>query len=49
MAVQRALLIIADISGYTRFMKFPRMSLAHAQDMVARLLEAPSTRRGGFG
>lgn len=40
MAVQRALLILADISGYTRFMKFPRMSLAHAQDMVARLLEA---------
>ncbi len=40
MSVQRALLIIADISGYTRFMRFRRMSLAHAQDMVARLLEA---------
>ena len=40
MPVQHALLIIADISGYTRFMKLHRMSLAHAQDIVARLLEA---------
>ncbi|MEO8537883.1 MAG: DUF2652 domain-containing protein, partial [Betaproteobacteria bacterium] len=33
------LLLIADIGGYTRFMKFHRASLAHAQDIVARLLE----------
>lgn len=40
MATQRALLLIADISGYTRFMKVHRINLAHAQDIVARLLEA---------
>ena len=40
MAVQRALLLIADIGGYTRFMKVHRVNLAHAQDIVARLLEA---------
>ena len=40
MAVQRALLLIADISGYTQFMKLHRMSLAHAQRAVAQLLEA---------
>jgi len=32
-------LLIADIAGYTRFMKLHRVSLAHAQDIVARLLE----------
>lgn len=36
----RALLVIADIGGYTPFMRLHRMSLAHAQDVVARLLEA---------
>src|SRR2546426_517334 len=40
MAVQRGLLLIADIAGYTRFMEFHRTDLAHAQDVVARLLEA---------
>lgn len=40
MAIQHALLLIADISGYTRFMKVHRVNLAHAQDIVARLLEA---------
>lgn len=38
--VQQGLLLIADIAGYTRFMKAHRTSLAHAQDIVARLLEA---------
>jgi hypothetical protein len=38
MATQRALLLIADIGGYTRFMK--RFSLAHAQVVIARLLES---------
>ena len=38
--VRRALLVIADIRGYTPFMKAHRTSLAHAQDVVARLLEA---------
>lgn len=36
----RALLVIADIGGYTRFMKVHRINLAHAQYIVARLLEA---------
>src|SRR5437667_11396568 len=33
-----ALLVIADIGGYTKFMKLHRMSLAHAQDVTGRLL-----------
>ena len=36
----RALLVVADIGGYTRFMRLHRMSLVHAQDNTARLLEA---------
>ena len=38
--VREALLVIADIRGYTPFMKAHWTSLAHAQDVVARLLEA---------
>lgn len=40
MAIQPAFLLIADIAGYTRFMKFHKASLIHAQDVVAQLLEA---------
>ncbi len=40
MTVQPTLLMIADIAGYTRFMKFHYMSLVHAQEIVAKLLEA---------
>jgi class 3 adenylate cyclase len=36
----RALLLIADIGGYTRFMSVHRINLSHAQTVVARLLEA---------
>jgi hypothetical protein len=36
----RAFLLIADIGGYTRFMKVHRINLAHAQYVVAQLLEA---------
>jgi class 3 adenylate cyclase len=39
-AIQPTFLLIADIAGYTRFMKFHQASLAHAQDIVAQLLEA---------
>ena len=39
-AVREALLVIADIRGYTPFMKAHWTSLAHAQDVVASLLEA---------
>src|SRR5215204_4348894 len=35
----RALLLIADIGGYTEYMRFHRMSLAHAEVNTARLLE----------
>jgi class 3 adenylate cyclase len=37
---QLSLLLIADITGYTKFMKLHRASLAHAQDITARLLTA---------
>lgn len=40
METRSALLVIADIGGYTAFMKAHKTSLAHAQDIVARLLEA---------
>src|SRR6185295_3575903 len=40
MAIQPTFLLIADIAGYTRFMKLHRWSLVHAQDIVAQLLEA---------
>ena len=39
MASRRALLLIADISGYTDYMGSHRMSLAHAEANTARLLE----------
>jgi len=39
MTTQSTLMLIADIAGYTRFMKFHNASLAHAQEIVARLLE----------
>src|SRR5919108_177271 len=40
MAPERALLMIADIGGYTDYMGTHRMSLAHAEVNTARLLEA---------
>lgn len=40
MSVQPTLLMIADIAGYTKFMKFHYMSLIHAQETIAKLLEA---------
>jgi hypothetical protein len=35
----RSLLLIADIGGYTEYMRWHRMSLAHAEVNTARLLE----------
>jgi hypothetical protein len=35
-----ALLVIADIGGYTRFIRVHKINLAHAQYIVGRLLEA---------
>ncbi len=40
MTIQPALMLIADISGYTRFMKVNRVNLAHAQEVIAELLGA---------
>ena len=40
MAVEPTLLLIADIAGYTRFMKMHDTSLVHAQQIIADLLEA---------
>ena len=40
MTPHAALLLIADIAGYTRFMKFHTASLMHAQDVVGQLLDA---------
>jgi class 3 adenylate cyclase len=39
-APRNALLLIADIAGYTRFMKYHAASLIHAQEIVGQLLEA---------
>jgi len=40
MAEARALLVIADIGGYTHYMKMHRIGLAHAEANTSRLLEA---------
>jgi hypothetical protein len=48
MAIGNALLLIADIGGYTRFMKQHRFSLAHAQDTIAQLLEVLIDSAGRF-
>lgn len=40
MTPKPALLMIADIAGYTRFMKYHAASLMHAQEIVGQLLEA---------
>ena len=40
MAIRHAVLLIADIGGYTRYMNWNRTHLAHAQLTVAGLLEA---------
>lgn len=37
---ERALLLLADIGGYTEFMRLHRLNLAHSQEITQRLLEA---------
>jgi Protein of unknown function (DUF2652) len=44
----RALLLIADIGGYTEYMSTHRMSLAHAEVTTARLLEKVIDAARGF-
>ena len=48
MESERALLLIADIGGYTEYMRTHRMSLAHAEVNTARLLEAVIDAAGDF-
>jgi hypothetical protein len=48
MASERTLLMIADIGGYTQYMRTHRMSLAHAEVNTARLLEAVVDAAPGF-
>jgi hypothetical protein len=36
----RALLLLADISGYTEFMRLHRLNLGHSQEVTQRLLES---------
>jgi hypothetical protein len=47
MAIERVLMVIADIGGYTRFMNLHRTSLGHAQEVVGKLLEAVITAAKG--
>ncbi|HET8529183.1 MAG TPA: DUF2652 domain-containing protein [Gaiellaceae bacterium] len=37
---ERALLLLADIAGYTEFMRLHRLNLAHSQEITQRLLES---------
>jgi hypothetical protein len=37
---ERALLLLADIGGYTNFMRLHRLNLAHSQEITQRLLES---------
>jgi hypothetical protein len=48
MASGQSLLLIADIGGYTDYMRFHRMSLAHAEVNTARLLEKVIDAAPGF-
>jgi Protein of unknown function (DUF2652) len=48
MESERALLLIADIGGYTAYMRTHRMSLAHAEVNTARMLEAVIDAAGDF-
>ena len=48
MAPARALLLIADIGGYTEYMRTHRMSLAHAEVNTARLLDRVVDAARGF-
>jgi hypothetical protein len=48
MGNERALLLIADIGGYTEYMRSHRMSLAHAEVNTARLLEKVIDAAPGF-
>ncbi|HLT46200.1 MAG TPA: DUF2652 domain-containing protein [Rubricoccaceae bacterium] len=44
MELKPVVLVLADISGYTRFIKFHRVSLVHAEHIIADLLESVMAR-----
>jgi hypothetical protein len=48
MTIRRAVLLIADIGGYTDYMQWNRAHLAHAQLTVAQLLESVIDAGKGF-
>src|SRR3954469_4655118 len=48
MATRRALLLIADIGGYTEYMQFHRSVLGHAEAATTRMLERVVDAAPGF-
>lgn len=40
MEIKPVILVLADISGYTRFIKYHRVSLIHAEKIITELLES---------
>src|SRR3954469_20170646 len=48
MATRRALLLIADIGGYTEYMQFHRSMLGHAEAATTRMLEKVVDAAGDF-
>ena len=48
METRRALLLIADIGGYTEYMQFHRSMLGHAEAATTRMLEKVVDAAGGF-
>lgn len=40
MSIQPTCLLLADISGYTKFVRQPALSLLHAEQIISELLEA---------
>ena len=48
MATRRALLLIADIGGYTQYMQFHRSILGHAEAATRRMLDRVVDAARGF-
>ena len=48
MSTRRALLLIADIGGYTEYMQFHRSVLGHAEAATARMLDKIVDAAQGF-
>src|SRR3954469_19722157 len=48
MATRRALLLIADIGGYTQYMQFHRSILGHAEAATKRMLDRVVDAARGF-